>query len=199
MLKEKNYPLLDIYDRQLSQTAFSVFRFREEQVKKINGMFSEIYKDITGQRKDIELVYRSSLKGKTEEEQLKEIRGARNDDIRFLTTSKGPHRDNFVFVSEKKDFSKTASTGQKRILSLILKLIQTEFLKEAGIRPILLLDDVILEVDGEKRKRFLKRLNFYDQIFFTFLPEENYSDYMKEETTVLFVEGGEISERSSVF
>ena len=199
LLKEKNYPLLDIYDRQLSQTAFSVFRFREEQVKKINGMFSEIYKDITGQRKDIELVYRSSLKGKTEEEQLKEIRGARNDDIRFLTTSKGPHRDNFVFVSEKKDFSKTASTGQKRILSLILKLIQTEFLKEAGIRPILLLDDVILEVDGEKRKRFLKRLNFYDQIFFTFLPEENYSDYMKKETTVLFVEGGEISERSSVF
>ena len=72
---------------------------------------------------------------------------------------------------------------------------ETEFLKEAGIKPILLLDDVILEVDGEKRKRFLKRLNFYDQIFFTFLPEENYSDYMKNETTVLFVEGGRISER----
>ena len=113
----------------------------------------------------------------------------------MCTTTKGPHRDNFVFVMDNKDFSKTASTGQKRILSLILKLLQAKYVEKYGKKPIILLDDVILEVDGEKRSRFLNQLNFYEQIFYAFLPEENYKDYMKEETTVFFVDRGKIHER----
>jgi DNA replication and repair protein RecF len=61
-----------------------------------------------------------------------------------------------------------------------------------GKNPMLLLDDVLLEMDGEKRRRFLSVLPGYDQAFYTFLPEEPYQRYRREDTLVYTVEGGEL-------
>jgi DNA replication and repair protein RecF len=47
-------------------------------------------------------------------------------------------------------------------------------------------------MDGEKRRRFLSCLPGYDQAFFTFLPEEPYNRYCKEDTLVYNVKNGEI-------
>ncbi len=195
LLKERNTKLLNIYDRQLGQTAYRIYHYRKTLTEEINKVFSELYSYVAGQNFPIRFYYHSSLKGISEEEQIREIEENRNFDLKMCTTTKGPHRDNFVFVMDNKDFSKTASTGQKRILSLILKLLQAKYVEKYGKKPIILLDDVILEVDGEKRSRFLNQLNFYEQIFYAFLPEENYKDYMKEETTVFFVDRGKIHER----
>jgi DNA replication and repair protein RecF len=61
--------------------------------------------------------------------------------------------------------------------------------------PILLLDDVLLELDGEKRKKFLQFLPPYRQAFYTFLPEEPFEQYRKNDTIVYHVfEGRLISE-----
>lgn len=195
LLKERNTKLLSIYDRQLGQTAFRIFNYRKTLIEEINTVFSKLYSHITGQNFPIRFYYHSSLKGITEEEQIGEIEKNRNFDLRMSTTTKGPHRDNFIFVMDNKDFSKTASTGQKRILSLILKLLQAKYVEKYGKKPIILLDDVILEVDGEKRCRFLNELDFYEQIFYAFLPEENYKDYIKKETTILFVDRGKVYEK----
>lgn len=194
LIREKNIKLLDIYDKQLVQISFSIYNFRKKIVDEINEIFSAIYSHILGQKINIIFYYQSSLKGKTIDDQYKEIKESRNNDLRLGTSTKGVHRDNFLFILDKKDFSKTASTGQKRILALILKLLQVKFLEKSEKKPILLLDDVILEIDGEKRLRFLEHLNYYEQIFFTFLPEENYKDYKKKNTTILYVEKGEIHE-----
>lgn len=195
LLKERNTKLLNIYDRQLGQTAFRIYMYRKNLTEEINNVFSKLYSYVAGQDFPIRFYYHSSLKGTTEDDQIREIEENRNFDLKMNITTKGPHRDNFVFVMDNKDFSKTASTGQKRILSLILKLLQAKYVEKYGKKPIILLDDVILEIDGEKRYRFLNQLNFYEQIFFTFLPEENYKDYIKNETTILFVDQGMVYEK----
>jgi DNA replication and repair protein RecF len=59
-----------------------------------------------------------------------------------------------------------------------------------GKKPILLLDDVLLELDPEKRRRFLEALPEYDQAFYTFLPEEPYQRYQKSDTLVYQVQNG---------
>lgn len=195
LLKEKNIKLLGIYDKQIAHVAFQIYHFRKKLTEEINNVFSKLYSDVVNQDISIRFYYQSSLKGKTEEEQIKEIEESRYLDLKMNTTTKGPHRDNFIFVSDNKDFSKTASTGQKRILSLILKLLQAKYVEKTGKKPIILLDDVILEVDGEKRSRFLKKLDFYEQIFYAFLPGENYKEYIGKETTVLFIDKGKIYEK----
>jgi DNA replication and repair protein RecF len=107
----------------------------------------------------------------------------------------GPHRDSYIFAQGSTaggsaggvtsdaacgvaEFAGTASTGQRRLLALLLRVAQARsFSETTGRNPVLLLDDVLLEMDGEKRRRFLSALPAYDQAFFTFLPEEPYRRY----------------------
>jgi DNA replication and repair protein RecF len=56
------------------------------------------------------------------------------------------------------------------------------------------LDDVLLEMDGEKRRRFLSVLPEYDQAFYTFLPDEPYERYRKKDTLVYKVKEGEVKQ-----
>jgi DNA replication and repair protein RecF len=62
-----------------------------------------------------------------------------------------------------------------RLTALVLRSIQALlYVRIRKQKPILLLDDVLLELDIEKRQRFLENLADYDQAFFTFLPDESY-------------------------
>ncbi|MCL2480659.1 MAG: DNA replication/repair protein RecF, partial [Spirochaetaceae bacterium] len=73
----------------------------------------------------------------------------------------------------KKDFTKIASTGQTRLISLALKTAQAEFYREkTGKKPLVLLDDALLELDKQKKIRFIESFPEYEQAFFTFLPGE---------------------------
>ena len=59
--------------------------------------------------------------------------------------------------------------------------------------PILLLDDVLLELDVGKRRRFLELLpppGQGAQAFFTFLPEEPWTEYANGDTIVYKVHNG---------
>jgi DNA replication and repair protein RecF len=91
------------------------------------------------------------------------------------------------------EFSENASTGQRRLLALLLRVAQARcFSDYTGRAPVLLLDDVLLELDGEKRHRFLSVMPDYEQAFFTFLPEEPYKKYSKSTTLVYYVKDGVI-------
>jgi DNA replication and repair protein RecF len=94
-------------------------------------------------------------------------------DIALGTTGTGPHRDRFLFISDGRDYARSASTGQQRLLSLILRVAQAIFYSETtGRKPILLLDDVLLELDPGRRRLFRDRLPEAEQVFYTFLPGE---------------------------
>lgn len=95
-------------------------------------------------------------------------------DLETGMTNWGPHRDRFCFYMSNKDFSKIASTGQSRLITLAMRNAQATFYtKKTGRYPIFLIDDVLLELDSKKRDRFIKSLPEYDQAFFTYLPGED--------------------------
>jgi DNA replication and repair protein RecF len=62
-----------------------------------------------------------------------------------------------------------------RLASLVFRSAQAAFFRQkTGLYPIFLIDDVLLELDSQKRSRYLSYLGHYNQAFFTFLPEEKY-------------------------
>ena len=78
--------------------------------------------------------------------------------------------------------------------ALVLRTAQARFLtQQSGRRPVLLLDDVLLELDQGKKEAFLGRFPDYEQAFFTFLPEEAHASYATSDTLVLEVRRGELS------
>jgi DNA replication and repair protein RecF len=106
----------------------------------------------------------------------------------------GPHRDRYVVLHKGAEFAGKASTGQRRLLALLLRVAQAKrFSETTGKNAIVLLDDVLLEMDGEKRKKFLSVMPAYEQAFYTFLPEEPYQRYRKDDTLVYHVSGGVLS------
>jgi DNA replication and repair protein RecF len=64
----------------------------------------------------------------------------------------GPHHDDLSFSLGKVDLAVYGSRGQQRTATLALKLGQVEWLRQqSGENPVVLLDDVLSELDGERR------------------------------------------------
>ena len=83
------------------------------------------------------------------------LESGRERDRQFRSTLAGPHRDDLAFRvsgAAAKDYS---SEGQQRSLVLSLRLAQAEWFRErSGVRPVLLADDVLGELDPGRRGRF---------------------------------------------
>ena len=70
------------------------------------------------------------------------------------------------------------------------------FIKMTGKKPLLLIDDVLLELDNVKRGNFLSLLTDYSQAFFTFLPDEKYFSSRKDEMLEYTVREGRVEKKS---
>lgn len=195
ILKEKKRELLDIYDYQLSVSGQIIQEKRRDLIDKFNKVLSKYFRAISGDQKKIEIKYFSSWnKTKSIEDIMAVLSKKREIDFLSKSTSTGPHRDKIVFSLENNDYSFIASTGQIRLLSLIIKSAQAEFCySKTGIKPILLFDDVLIELDQILKNRFLNHLPTYKQSFFTFLPHEKYRDFPARNAEIFFVNSGNIT------
>jgi len=199
--------VLDALDMQFVLYGHQLMEKRKTAALEFSGIFGQLYENVSGIA-GINVQYTQSWKQKnitgTGEETLAFLWERRSADIAAGISLSGPHRDRYVFahnVLDKGqtgsqttvDFTARASTGQKRLLALLLRTAQAcRFSAMTGKNPILLLDDVLLEMDGEKRRRFLSVMPAYDQAFFTFLPDEPYQRYCKEETLIYNVKNGQM-------
>jgi DNA replication and repair protein RecF len=188
-------PLLDALDQQCVLYGIRLMEKRETAARLFSGIFAELYREVSGIA-GVTVQYLPSWKSFNGEEAAELLRKRRVTDMAAGNSLSGPHRDRYVFAREGADFrfadfAGTASTGQRRLLALLLRVAQARrFSEMTGRNPILLLDDVLLEMDGEKRRRFIDALPDYDQAFYTFLPEEPFQNYRREDTLVYHVRDG---------
>ena len=190
--------MLDALDPQLARYGLELTAKRQETAEEFSLVFEPLYREISG-ISDIRVNYLPSWK----EENMKEksidgiiaLLGEKRDtDISLGISHSGPHRDRYLFYRGGEEFTGKASTGQRRLLALLLRIAQARvFSERTGKKPVLLLDDVLLELDGEKRRKFISVMPEYEQAFYTFLPEEPYQEYRKSDTIVYYMESGKLS------
>ena len=88
--------------------------------------------------------------------------------MQFRTTLVGPHRDDFRFTVRGTMARDYASEGQQRSLVLALRLAQAAWFHErSGVRPVLLADDVLGELDPKRRRRFWSAIDPESQVIAT--------------------------------
>ena len=196
-LKEERFDLVDTYDPQLASYGLEIQEARASTVEAFNATFGSMITAVSGLEDPVEISYRPSWSGAAalDEATVRDtLIRRRSLDRRMHTTTSGPHRDKFVFSHRGKDFTQIASTGQTRLVSLVLRVSQARFFSEtAGRKPILLLDDVLLELDPVRRRRFLEVLPDSEQSFFTFLPDEQYPGHVDAATEVFHVDNGTLT------
>ncbi len=160
--KDRTY--IDILTGYLIDKSIMIYKLRDKFIKKVNEYCFKIYKDITG-LDGFKVVYKPcidmDLNSKTLKEYLKNEYNKRFDyDLKLLSTTLGPHKDDIEFYLNDKNLKYYGSQGQQRVAVLALKLSEIEiFKKYKDTTPILLLDDIFSELDEVKKNNLLKYIN----------------------------------------
>lgn len=159
---ESEIPLWDV---QIVPRAVSIIKKRISAVKKLEELASRTQQEISGGVEKLSLRYElHGIDGEENENMTKDLfswyneklaESLRLDIIRGVTRF-GPHRDDLAFFVNDADLRAFGSQGQQRTGVLALKLAELAFFKEeTGEYPILLLDDVMSELDRDRREKLL--------------------------------------------
>ena len=148
---------LDIYDMQLAQYGREVIRCRSQFIGQLGEIVHRIHRDLSGGREELQISYDpcASLEGLEES-----IVRSRVQDMKQKMTLVGPHRDDIGFYIGDADLRRFGSQGQQRTAALSLKLAEIELVKQVvKDYPVLLLDDVLSELDGERQNHLLAAID----------------------------------------
>ncbi len=200
-LKDQQYDMLDAYDLQLAQNGVEIERKRRDAIFQFNQIFGKLYEEITGIQ-GLAIKYEPSWKMEnniipTQESIVSLLQSKREMDRVIGTTMSGPHRDRIRFTCNGTNFIPEASTGQRRLIAILLRIAQALFYTHVvGKKPILLMDDVLLELDPDKRQNVIMHLPEYNQLFCTFLPGEPYERYQHSTTKIFEIVNGKWTEKA---
>jgi DNA replication and repair protein RecF len=99
---------------------------------------------------------------------LAELEARLPRDLDRGATGLGPHLHDIGVLSGDRDLRTFGSQGEQRLAVLSLLLCEAELLVERGAeRPLLLLDDALSELDGDRRRRLSERLGSAGQTVVT--------------------------------
>lgn len=188
---------LELWDEQLACAAEKLLSKRLTSVRKLNSLANGVQQKISSCNETLSVVY--EMRGLDSEKNIAEkffelLRAKRADDIKNGSTLKGPHRDDLKFFINGRELKLFGSQGQLRTVALALKLSELQFLKsETGEYPLLLLDDVMSELDADRREmllEFLRREKIQTLITATdraYFPPQSFGK-------IFFVEAGRLTQ-----
>jgi DNA replication and repair protein RecF len=124
-----------------------------------------------------------------------ELARLRQEEILRGATTTGPHRDELRFLSNGIDLGTYGSRGQVRTAMLSLKLAEVAWMKEkTGHWPVLLLDEVLAELDMQRREDLLSRLSESEQSLLTTTDLDLFDHNFTDRATLWQVNAGRVEE-----
>lgn len=146
--------MLGIYDRQLCDHGRVIHARRRELVERLQPIVARYYRQLSEDREQVELLYKSELNERPFEEIL---RAARQKDLVNEFTTAGIHRDDLVLKIGGYPLRKYGSQGQQKSFLIALKLAQYAIVaEEKHERPILLLDDLFDKLDAGRVEQLIR-------------------------------------------
>ena len=147
------------WDGQLVEHGARLVAGRRDAVESLDALARQVHRELTAAEERLQVSYEPSL-GIAEGQTERQIEGAFRDQLAALRqremaagmTLVGPHRDDVRFLIDDVDAGVYGSRGQQRTIALALKLAEVEFMhRRTGDYPVLLLDDVLSELDAQRR------------------------------------------------
>jgi len=165
---------LDAFEKLMAPAAIELIQRRAEALASMGEHLAGAYAGIAQPGEDPGFCYLPDCRPESSEAFLGVLQSARERDLRLRTSSCGPHRDDFEFRLSGHAARDFASEGQQRLLVIGLRLAQAAWLRaRTGLRPVVLADDVVGELDPQRRRKFWQLLDPEAQVVAsgTVLPE----------------------------
>ena len=139
---------LEVYNLQMSSLGQELFEKRKEFLKEFIPIFNKRYSDITNNKENVDINYKSQLFENSLSNLLEENL---QKDMALQYTSVGTHKDDLSFEISGHPIKKFGSQGQQKSFLIALKLAQFDFIKQISkVNPILLLDDIFDKLDENR-------------------------------------------------
>jgi|GEM_PF-6776367 len=172
-VNKQDRDLIELYDKKVASISISIIDKRIKIIDFFNKNF-DIIKDIITKDNDFRIEYKSDLKGKNDKEIFNFLQNNLENDIKRKITNRGIHKDKFNIKRSNKDFSVFSSIGEKRIVTIFLKIIQANIIyQNFNIKPIIVLDDAFLELDYQKTEKLLRIIPPFRQLLFSTSKKED--------------------------
>jgi DNA replication and repair protein RecF len=149
---------LDAWDRELAARAVPLVEARAAAAAELAPAFAATAAEL-GLEGEVELSYRPKTEGADAEAIAAELAARRETDLRGGFSAWGPHRDEVDLRRDGRSLRRYGSQGQQRVALLSLLFAEREALRSARRRlPLMLLDDVMSELDPDRRERLVELL-----------------------------------------
>ena len=171
--RRANVEELEFWDDQLIKEGSGLIWSRYYAVSRLATFATAHYKNLTDANQVFIMTYMPSIPcgrdlSDTEaifRERLREVKGR---ELALPSTAIGPHRDDITLAVDQRDMGIFASRGEARSVALALRLSEASYLSSVkGEEPIILLDDVLSEMDLQRRTRVLEKITAYEQAVIT--------------------------------
>jgi DNA replication and repair protein RecF len=188
---------LAYWDDELITLGSQIIANRREALSLLDGMARDINGQLTDGQEHLHIAYRCSIE--TGDDIAAGFRDAlaryRARDIQAGMSLLGPHRDDLAFLVDGVDMRIYGSRGQQRTVALSLKFAEARYMcGVVGEEPILLLDDIMSELDTNRRRWVLQAIEGGGQVIITATDVDAYSPQFLDRTVVMHVRAGIIEQ-----
>jgi DNA replication and repair protein RecF len=150
---------LAAWDRELAVAALAVREHRATAVALLAEPFARRAEQL-GLNGDAQLDYRPRSRAADTDEFVAELQARRPSDLERGFTGHGPHRDELAILRDGRELRLYGSQGEQRLSLLALLLAERAVLaRERGRIPLMLLDDVMSELDAQRRELLAEELS----------------------------------------
>ena len=157
---------LEAWSSSMAEYAAYIYLARKEYLKRLEAYVKEIGFKISGGKEEITLEYKSDIEIDSDDKEsiiaeYKYILTSSIEKERIVGSSLyGPQRDDIIIKINGKPTRGFASQGQQRSIVLAMKLAEGEVIKDIfGEYPVFLLDEMLSELDEQRRRFVLDSLN----------------------------------------
>jgi DNA replication and repair protein RecF len=146
------------WDQQLAAHGIALMRDRAAAVEAVAERFGSLSAEL-GLELETVVAYRPRSRASEPRQLAGELADRIERDLDRGFTSHGPHRDDLALLRAGRDLRAYGSGGQQRLALLALLLAERETVGESRDRlPLMLLDDVMSELDPQRRLALVERL-----------------------------------------
>ncbi len=213
---------LEFWDEALCAQGATLMARRARALEEIEQYASALQQELTAENEHLRLAYRPAYDpAKKPGEQLEfgldvglrraaiteaelaagmraSLHEQRREEMQRGMTLVGPHRDDFRFTLSGVDLGRFGSRGQSRTAVLALKLAEMAWMCDrSGEWPLLLLDEVLAELDPQRRHELLQRINGAEQVLLTTADLDMVMPQFRSQACVWRVSAGTVQPETS--
>jgi DNA replication and repair protein RecF len=149
---------ISTWDRELAKWALELQAHREAALALLAEPFAR-RAALLGCSGEVTLEYRPRSRAHDVEQFAAELEERLPGDLERGFTGHGPHRDELAILRDSRELRVYGSQGEQRLALLALLLAERAVLAaERGSVPLMLLDDVMSELDAERRELLIQEL-----------------------------------------